>query len=176
MLVRCGLLLSLPLALVACATVPPPLPVPDARVGYEAVADKGAPHYAETDATAIMSPLQKPANPVPLYPPNRLESGAPEVIVHALLIVADDGHVSEVRIDGADAGGAMADFANAVAMATLAWRFEPLRITRWQARPDGSEVRVADEPMPFSQDYVFRFAVVDGKPEVGAAKPDHGMP
>lgn len=143
------------------------LPVAEkSSVSYEAVADKQLSHYQVSTGQAVSSPVMGSDNPTPVYPPQALALKMPTAKIHTLLIVGRDGRVREVRIPAAEAEGPTALFATSVAAATLQWHFTPLLISDWQEQPDGSSRRIATTPKPFSQSYVFRFAIVDGKPQV----------
>lgn len=164
---RLALILPL-LGLASCAQQPqrPLAPPPGTEVRYEAVADKSLPVYQMHASQVAYGAKIAPGNPVPIYPPSMLRADAPPVSVQALLIVGTDGRVSEVRMAADQADGAMAAYAAAVAGTVLQWRFEPLLISEWATRPDGSEYRTGAVAKPFSQTYVFRFSIKDGKPSV----------
>lgn len=116
--------------------------------------------YQLTASQTAVGPVLE-SNAPPVYPPALLASNLPTVVITATVIVAVDGHVKDVRFADTDSNRAW--FRNAVTTAVKQWHFKPLRITRWETRPDGSEVRVANDAKPFSQVYEFRFKVVDGK-------------
>jgi hypothetical protein len=173
---RSGALALLPLAialLCSCHSAQRPLaPPPRTHVDYHAVADASLSHYQESMHTGVISPTDVPSNLAPVYPASLVAKRLPPVEIRALLIVGADGRVHEVRIVPMAEGQEHAAFVLAVVAATMSWRFEPLRITRWEDLPDGGMKRVADTPAPFSQTYLFRFEIKDGKPVVstGAAR------
>ena len=161
-------------SLSGCAGVPPstPAPAPRTDVRYRAVDNKDAKHYTLAPSETAVSPTVGRDNKPPVYPPALVARHLPPVDVRAKLIVDRKGTVTDVRF--ADAGQADAvrqAFEQAVRAATLQWTFLPMLIQHWEATPDGGEKVVKSEPMPFSQDYVFNFALIDGKPVVSGATP-----
>lgn len=155
----------------ACAATPPrPAPPPPrTHVSYHAVADKHARHYRMTAMQSIGSPLPAVHNRAPVYPPSLVARHLPPTTVRVLLIVNASGHVSEVRFAPVHTNDPVRGaFRRAVRAAVGQWRFEPLTINQWVAEPDGSQRVVRSTPKPFSQDYVFTFRLVDGKPVVGS--------
>lgn len=166
------LMLSLALVtLSACQTpalkprpVPPP---PRGAVGVHAVNDdpKQA-HYVVEDGETPVQPGVEAA-PTPIYPVALIARRPPPVDIRARLVVDTGGRVSRVLFTPSQPADAVrAAFRAAVQEAVMRWRFTPLLMTRWKDLPDGGSVRVKATPMPFSQDYVFHFALVDGKPVV----------
>ncbi len=145
------------LALLAggCATRPPEA----VRQGYAAdgavsaeivdVADDGA-RYQPQPGSSYLDPLPKRANAVPVYPPMLLDRRLPPVEVVARLIVDGTGRVETARIIRNDGDAA---FADAVLAAVRGWTFYPLQ------RVTGRVV----EPLPFTQDYRFRFRQENGR-------------
>lgn len=162
--------LALPLLLAACVSVtavkPPP---PRAQVSYHAVADADTPRYPVEPSQVAVDPTTGSRNRTPVYPPTLVPLRLPPIQVRAKLIVDSSGHVTRTLIAGESTVGANTRaFDAAVRQAVLHWTFEPLRMTTWKDMPDGSSKRVTDRPVPFSQDYVFRFELRDGKPVVSA--------
>ncbi len=161
-------------ALAGCASVPPPAPAPVPRtdVRYHAVDNKGTRRYTLNPSQTAVLPAVGPANKPPVYPTALVARHLPPVDVRAKLIVDREGKVTDVRFADADrAGPVRRAFEQAVRAATLEWTFVPMRIKQWKSMPGGGAKVVKNEPMPFSQDYVFRFALVDGKPVVTGATP-----
>lgn len=163
-------MLPLFLLLAGCASAPevkPPPPPPKTQVSYHAVVDAEAPHYKVEPSQVAIAPTTGPRNGAPVYPPALVPSKLPPVQVRAKLVVDATGHVTQALIAAASTADVNTrTFDTAVRLAVLHWTFEPLRMTTWKDLPDGSSTRVADQPMPFSQDYVFRFELRDGKPVV----------
>lgn len=160
--------------LAGCASVPSPAPepVPRTDVRYHAVDNENTRHYVLTSSETAVSPTVGRDNDPPVYPPALVARRLPPVDVRAELIVDRKGEVTDVRFADADRADATRRiFEQAVRTATLQWTFVPLLIQHWKAMPDGGEKVVKSEPMPFSQDYVFRFALVNGKPVVSNATP-----
>lgn len=156
-------------ALAGCASVPPPAPAPAPRtdVRYHAVDNKDAKHYTLTPSETAVSPTVGRDNDPPVYPSALVARHLPPVDVRARLVVDRKGKVTSVRFADADhADATRRAFEQAVRAATLQWTFVPLLIQHWAATPDGGQKVVKSDPMPFSQDYVFRFELVDGKPVV----------
>jgi len=154
--------------LTACASLPAPPPsAPNTEVQYHAVADKHTRHYQLTfGETAVTPALRRDRDP-PVYPPALIARRLPPVSVRAKLIVDSKGKVIDVRFADADHADAVRQaFEQAVRAATLQWTFLPLLIQHWKAMPDGGQKVVKSDPVPFSQDYVFRFSLVNGKPVV----------
>lgn len=158
-------------SLSACASLPPPPPpAPNTDVQYHAVADKHAKHYQLTPAETAVSPTMHRDNDSPVYPPMLIARRLPPVSVRVKLIVDAQGQVTGVRFTDADHADAVRKaFEQAVRKATLQWTFAPLLIQHWKEMPDGGQKVVKSEPKPFSQDYVFRFSLVNGKPVVSGA-------
>lgn len=166
------LMLSMALgALSACQTpAPRPQPTPPpprGAVGFHAVnGDSKQAHYVLKDGETAVQPGVVVA-PTPIYPAALIARRPAPVDIRARLVVGADGYVSRVLFLPAQPVDAThAAFRMAVQEAVLRWRFTPLLMTRWKNLPDGSSVRVQAKAMPFSQDYVFHFALVDGKPVV----------
>lgn len=167
-------LLVVSIVLTGCASVPPPTPAPapGTDVRYHAVDNKDSKHYVLTPSETAVSPSVGGDNHPPVYPPALVARRLPPVNVRAKLIVDDKGTVTDVRF--ADANQADADrriFEQAVRTATLQWTFVPMLIQHWKEMPDGGQKVVQSDPMPFSQDYVFNFALVNGKPVVESGVP-----
>lgn len=158
--------LALTIGLVGCASVPAPIaPAPKTQVQYHAVTDKHAKHYQLKGMQTAVMPTVGPDNPVPVYPPDLVPFHLPPQTIQAKLIVDRTGDVTDVRFSG-PSNALHAKLQQAVRTATLQWSFLPLSIQTWQEQPDGSQKVVKSKPVPFSQDYVFVFALVDGKPVV----------
>lgn len=158
--------------LTACASVPPAAPAPRPDVKYHAAYDKNAKHYQLESMETAVAPAVGPENRPPVYPSGLITRGLPPVSVRAKLIVNDKGRVTAVRF--ADAGHADAVrqiFEQTVRATTLEWTFVPMLIQHWQEMPDGGQKVVQSDAMPFSQDYVFNFALVNGKPVVKSGVP-----
>lgn len=158
----------------ACASAPAVKspPPPKAQVSYHAVADADAPRYHVDPAQVAIEPTTGSRNHAPVYPLRLVLLKLPPVQVRAKLVVDATGHVTRALIAGETTADANTQvFDAAIRQAVLHWTFDPLRMTTWKDLPDGSSQRVADQPMPFSQDYVFRFEIRHGKPVVSAAAP-----
>lgn len=147
---------------------PAPEPAPRADVSYRPVADGDTPRYELDDTQTALLPEQGRANPVPAYPPQLVALRLPPVEVRAMLVVDAQGRVSDVRIPSSAADASGRAFDEAVRTATRQWTFTPLRIYRWVEDADGGTHRDEGAARPFSQAYVFRFELRNGKPMVSA--------
>ena len=107
------------------------------------------------------------ASAAPKYPEYVLLACPPPVEITASLIVDTNGKVSEVRVDGdAGADAQRHRFIDAVRVAALQWRFEPLQVDHWAADANGDGHLVDQVSRPFCLTYVFRFECVAGRPVV----------
>jgi hypothetical protein len=168
------LVVVMPLAIAGCQSATRPAPAlaptspPRTDVSYRAVTGD-EPRYALDDTQTALSPEQGRANPSPAYPPQLVALRLPPVEVRATLVVDTQGRVRDVRIaEAASVDVHRHAFNDAVRTATLQWRFTPLRIYRWVEDADGSSHRGEGTAQPFSQAYVFRFELRDGKPTVSS--------
>jgi hypothetical protein len=147
---------------------PPAVEAPRADVSYRPVVADDTPRYALDDTQTALLPEQGRANAAPVYPPQLVALQLPPVEVRATLVVDTHGRVSDVRIGGpATVDAHRRAFDDAVRTTTRQWTFTPLRIYRWVEDADGTH-RGKGAAQPFSQAYVFRFELRDGKPTVSA--------
>lgn len=161
-------------AIAGCQPATRPVPpaaveAPRADVSYRPVANDDAPRYTLDDTQTAVLPEQGRANAAPVYPPQLVALQLPPVEVRATLVVDAQGRVSDVRIGAAATVDAhRRAFDDAVRTTTRQWTFTPLRIYRWIEDADGGTHRGEGAAQPFSQAYVFRFELRDGKPTVSA--------
>lgn len=108
-----------------------------------------------------------------MYPSAMIPLHLARVTVRATVVVDERGQAREVRIAHTSAMPAYpAQFDDAVSASVLAWRYTPLRFSRWQDEYDahgdslGSH-QVVVAAKPFSLDHALHFALHDGKPVVG---------
>lgn len=159
-------------ALAGCTSVPVPAPAPRTDVQYRAVNNADSKHYILSPAETAVAPTIGLANDPPIYPPALVARHLPSVSVRVTLIVDAKGRVTEVRFaDAVQPDAVRQAFEQAVRDATLRWTFVPLLIQHWQDTPDGGAKVVQSDSKPFSQDYIFDFTVVNGKPVVNAGVP-----
>jgi hypothetical protein len=144
------------------------------NVAYRTVDPAGTKRYElrEDDVSNIPVMIE---NTAPVYPQTAVALRLPHVGVRAQVIVNEEGHVSDVRIDPPIANDIHpGDFDDAVRTAVASWRYEPLHIRRFedvldsQGNVTDSRV-VSDEAKPFSLNYQFDFDFRDGKPIVTQA-------
>lgn len=156
------------ITMTGCQSVAPRAPIStlESKVSYQAVAEESRYRYRLRNSESVIGPSMTRGNVAPVYPPAMASAGQPPVVIDALLIVGADGEVHEVRIPASSAKGRRSPFARSVAIATLEWRFTPLRIAVWKEQPGGGTRRVGTRSKPFSQRYRFHFRIVDGKPQV----------
>lgn len=142
----------------------PAVPPAQGSTSYRSGAGKDLAHYQLALGEIAMgaTPIVHPA---PAYPPAMLAACPASRDLAARVIVGTDGRVNEVRIE---APAADAAFAAAVRAAVLAWRFEPLRISRWAASADGTSHEVDADTRSFSLDYVFTFRCRQGRASVSS--------
>lgn len=173
MSIRMGWLFAALLAsgLAGCATVPIPPPPNEGSTSYRLVDDGHMAHYtlAMGDVAVGGKPLSRV---LPVYPTGLLAACMPVVVVRAQVIVGRDGKASEVRPYPAaekTAAPAPPAFLDAVRMAVMQWRFEPLQINHWAADANGNTHEVDSDTKPFSLVYAFRFVCHAGKATVSSA-------
>lgn len=151
--------------LAACSTRAVQRPSPEPKTSYRQLDPGNAPHYTLAPGDRAVQPiLQKRV--LPVYPPALVRTGAAPVMVVVQLVMDKDGKVEAVYpVSDTDHGPQHTLYEAAVEHAAMQWTFTPL----WVQHPnrDGTYLQTTK---PFSLWYTFRFAVVDGKPEVETAK------
>lgn len=151
--------------IVGCSSEParPAHPSRHGASNYAIVSSEDTPRYDLKPNQLATTPVTGPHNATPVYPVELLPRNLPPVTIVATLIVGTNGLVKDVRFADTATTADAAVFQQSVNTAVTNWTFTPLRIAKWETRPDGSEVRVASQAEPFSQAYEFHFKVVDGK-------------
>lgn len=161
----------------ACTHTPPRSPSPaqaapanHGQVQASLIDAQAADRYVARDDVQYQSPQAWPDNAMPDYPAEWLAQRLPPQRIAVRLIVDTQGQVAEVqRLPAAPAPDA---FFASVQAAVRQWQFSPLV----ELRPGPpTELVVGDvttsykssaTPLPFHQDYAFRFEQHEGKPAV----------
>ncbi|MCX7513206.1 hypothetical protein [Frateuria sp. STR12] len=164
---RVTMVLAVALLAGCASTVPKPKPPAEPGVGsasYRSATDSSLAHYRLALGQIAMGATLEAHEP-PAYPKSMLAACAALVELPARVIVAADGHVSDVRIDPAPT---RRSFVAAVRQAVREWRYAPLTITRWASDANGTSHPVDRETKPFSLDYVFSFRCEHGHASVSS--------
>lgn len=105
----------------------------------------------------------------PGYPAALIPRNLPPQVVQVKAIIDENGHVAEVRDTDMSSDPDHAIFVAACRKALLLWTYSPMTVV--QEFDDGkgniSQVR---KNVAFSLDYVFHFALLDGRPAVTEGK------
>ena len=159
--------------LAACAASPPPRadappPAKDGAVSVDLIPASASGQYKlKTSEHAFgAQPIERPP---PAYPAALIAAGLPLVVVRVKAIVGENGTVTDVRSLDATTDPRHAAFVAACRDAVTRWTYSPMVVV--EEFDDGkgniSQVRT---PRAFSQDYAFRFELVEGKPKVSAGQ------
>jgi len=159
--------------LAACTTSPPPRPetpppAKDGAVSYDLIPAGASGQYKlKTSEHAFgAQPIERPS---PAYPEALIAAGLPPVVVRVKAIIGEKGTVTDVRSLDATNDPQHAAFVAACRDAVSRWTYSPMVVV--EEFDDGkgniSQVRT---PKAFSQDYAFRFELVEGKPKVSAGQ------
>ncbi len=160
-----GALIAAIVLITGCAAQRPVPPVVKAKApshgssSYEAVEPQGMKHY-QLALGQVASGAGPIAHESPAYPASELGACPESVDVPALLVVDEQGQVSEARI-AADTHAPAFDAA--VRAAVTGWRFEPLLITHMAADANDEAHVVDQKKQPFSLNYVFHFRCKAGQ-------------
>jgi hypothetical protein len=101
----------------------------------------------------------------PVYPPSLVARQLPPVIVHAKVVVDEQGHVVDVRDMDSDSSSDHSAFFDACREAVGHWQFTPMTVV--EEFDDGKgNISQSRKNAAFSLDYAFRFELVAGKPTV----------
>jgi hypothetical protein len=135
------------------------------------VANANAASYQPTPMQTIFGGTLISHNHAPVYPPALLAQKLSPISIQAKLIVNDKGRVTAVHFaKDSKAGTARQIFQKAVGNAVSQWIFEPLAIKQWAKGSNGHMYLVKSTSKSFSQNYVFRFEIHNGKPVVNDSK------
>ncbi|UPG86405.1 energy transducer TonB [Luteibacter aegosomatis] len=166
-------LLCTALALTAChaPTKPANKPADPDRAGT--VSYKELPAFADNQYKLKRDEQAFGAQPVdhdaPAYPASLVALQLPETTVRIKAIVDEQGRVTEVRdLDTSNDPNHSAFFA-ACRDAVMRWSYTPMTVVEeWD---DGrGNITQKRRNAPFSLDYGFRFALVEGKPMVSSTR------
>ena len=150
-----------------------PAPAAQTNVAYHTIVAPSTKRYSLKSGITATQPVPVDRS-APVYPAAAIALRLPLVSVHAKVIVGASGSPGEVRIThDANAAPYPPEFDDAVAASVLDWKYTPLRFNSWKDEYDahGNSIgshQVAGAAKPFSLDYVFDFALRDGKPVVAS--------
>lgn len=130
-------------------------------VAFKSIVPDSAARYSLAPGESAIQPKLL-TNIAPDYPPSLLATPLPPVEVVAQLVVALDGHVSQVIIRPYLGDNTNREIFNeAVRKAVLTWTFDPLQIRRWENHPDGTRA-LTTVAQACSLWYIFRFELANG--------------
>ncbi|MEX1829797.1 hypothetical protein [Luteibacter sp. CQ10] len=110
---------------------------------------------------------QPVTNDPPVYPASLVARQLPEVTIRIKAIVDEQGRVTEVRDLDTSTDPNHVAFVSACRDAVMHWSYTPMTVV--DELDDGhGNITQKRKNAPFSLDYAFRFALVEGKPTVSA--------
>lgn len=105
----------------------------------------------------------------PVYPPALITANLPPTTVRVKAIVDGNGRVTEVRDMDSVTSPNHAAFIAACREAMMRWTYTPMTFVEEVEGAKGN-ISESKRTAPFSMDYAFKFALVDGRPAVSAAE------